>query len=87
MKVFFTESFRKDFGQLPRKIQRLTEKQLEIFCRNPRYPSLNVKKMAGLKDIWEGMITSNYRFTFQLDDKTCVLRRIGTHDILKKGRA
>jgi hypothetical protein len=34
---------------------------------------------------WEGSVTMNYRFTFQFEAGKVIFRRIGTHDILKKG--
>lgn len=84
MKTFFSESFQKDFDSLPQNIQRLAEKKLKIFGDNPRHGSLRVKKMEGYKNIWEGRVTKNYRFTFKLEKDTAILRRIGTHDILRK---
>jgi len=35
------------------------------------------------REIWEGRITKSYRFTYQIEGDTYVLRRVGTHDILK----
>ena len=69
---------------MPKQIQKTAEKNLELFSKNPRYPSLRVKKMEGTKNIWEGRITEGYRFTFQMEGDTYTLRRAGTHDILKK---
>jgi len=40
--------------------------------------------MKGLKDIWEASVTMSYRITFHRSGDTALLRRIGTHDILKK---
>jgi len=77
-----TERFKQDFKSLPETIQRRTETQLARFVENPRHPSLRIKKMGGFQDIWEGRITQTYRFTFQIREGTCTLRRIGTHDIL-----
>jgi len=51
--------------------------------QNPSYPSLRVKKMQGLDDVWEASVTMSYRITFQRAGDTLILRRIGTHDILK----
>ena len=84
MIIYYSDSFRRDFKGLPKPIQKITEKKLKIFANNPRYPSLRVKKMEGTADIFEGSITKNYRFTFQISGATYTLRRTGTHDILKK---
>ena len=78
-----TERFKRDSQSLPEPMQRRAEKQLTLFLTNPRHPSLRIKKMQGFTDIWEGRITQSYRFTFQIREERCILRRIGTHDILE----
>jgi len=83
MKLQRTEQFARDFAALPESVKRRAEKQIRLFTENPRHPSLRVKKMEGVGDIWEGRITKGYRFTFQIKAEVCALRRIGMHDILK----
>lgn len=44
--------------------------------------------MQGHKNIWELAITKEYRVTFQWaqsqpSERVAILRRVGTHDILK----
>jgi mRNA-degrading endonuclease RelE of RelBE toxin-antitoxin system len=75
--------FTRDFAALPAAIQERAEKKLALFLENPRHPSLQTKKMEGQSDIWEGRITDDYRFTFQIEGDLYKLRRIGTHDILR----
>ncbi len=77
------DSFKKDFEKLPLEIQRRVEKQLRLFIQNPKHNSLHIKKMWSPNNIWEGRITQSYRFTYQIEGDTYVLRRVGTHDILK----
>jgi len=84
MRIFYTESFKKDFQELPQEVKLITQKKLEFFANDFRHPSLRVKRMEGLNNIWEGRINDDYRFTFQIDGDIYVLRRIGSHDILKK---
>ncbi|MFH1090295.1 MAG: hypothetical protein V1742_01880 [Pseudomonadota bacterium] len=84
MKLLFTKSFIKDYQSLPLKLQKAVDKQLVIFIDNPRHPSLSIKKMEDPRHIWEGRITQGYRFTFQIEGDTYILRRLGTHDILKR---
>jgi len=83
MKLLTTSSFDADYTSLPKSVQQLARKKLELFVANMRHPSLRVKKMEGPRNIWEGRITRNYRFTFQTEGDVCILRRIGTHNILK----
>ena len=78
-----TESFFRDFRALPKEIQARTEKAIQRLAQNPSYPSLRVKKMQGLEGIWEASVTMSYRLTFHRAGDTLILRRVGTHDILK----
>lgn len=83
MKLVFTKPFINAYRALPQRIQRLTDKQLELLLTNPKHPSLKIKKMRGPRDIWEGRITGNYRFTFQIRGDTYILRKLGAHSILR----
>ncbi len=40
--------------------------------------------MKGLEDIWEASVTMSYRITYQRAGEALILRRIGTHDILRR---
>lgn len=84
MNIFYSPEFKNCYCSLPQRIQGLIDKKLAIFLQNPRHPSLNIKKMAGQKDIWEARITQSYRFTFQIENDVYILRKVGTHDILKR---
>jgi mRNA-degrading endonuclease YafQ of YafQ-DinJ toxin-antitoxin module len=83
MKIQTTGPFDRDFHLLPESIKGQTEKQLRLLIEHPHHPSLRMKKIKGHPKIWEGRISKNYRFTFQISSETYLLRRIGTHDILK----
>lgn len=83
MKLFFTHSFIRDYQGLPDHLQKTVDQKLKLFLNNQRHPSLNIKKMQDPRDIWEGRITKGYRFTFQIEGDTCILRRLGTHDVLR----
>ena len=85
MKLLFAKPFIKDYHDLPEHIQKQTDKQLTLLLQNFRHPSLRIKKVEGINGkIWEGSITMNYRFTFQIEGETILMRRIGTHDMLRK---
>lgn len=83
MTIIRLDSFKKDFKRLPLEIQERIEKQLRLLISNPRHPSLHIKKMNDPRNIWEVRITQSYRLTFQVEKDTYILRRVGTHDILK----
>ena len=65
MRVLTTRSFDEDYAVLPEKLKKLTDRKIAMLFNNSRHPSLRIKKMEGRRDIWEGSITKNYRFTFQ----------------------
>ena len=84
MQLFRTERFKKDFKRLPTEIQERAGKALELFVSNSRHPSLHVKKMEGAPDIWEMRVSDNYRITFQFVQEGVLLRRVGTHNVLRQ---
>jgi mRNA-degrading endonuclease RelE of RelBE toxin-antitoxin system len=84
MQLFRTERFKKEFKHLPREIQEKLSVVLERFLANSRHPSLHVKKMEGVRDVWELRVTDNYRVTFQFVQEGMLLRRIGTHNVLRQ---
>lgn len=43
-----------------------------------------MKRVKGTDRIWEMSVTMNYRLTFEVEGERVVLRRIGTHDILRQ---
>lgn len=83
MKLVFTKTFIRDYRKLPQDIQELVDKQLGLLLSDQKHPSLNVKKMNDLRDIWECRVTMSYRITFQIAEDTYVLRKVGIHDVLR----
>ncbi|MGH7472449.1 MAG: type II toxin-antitoxin system RelE/ParE family toxin [Candidatus Methylomirabilales bacterium] len=78
-----TQRFKKDFARLPPPLQERARKQLALLLTNPRHPSLQVKKLKGYENLWEGRVTQHYRFTFRIEGETLLLLRIATHDLLR----
>lgn len=83
MEIRFTRKFERDYRSLSRQIQQRADKQLLFLLDNVSHPSLKVKKMEGHPFIWEGRVSKGYRFTFQIEKHTYLIRRVGTHDILR----
>ncbi|TSA06246.1 MAG: DNA helicase [Deltaproteobacteria bacterium] len=83
MKIRRTEFFLKDYRDLPSEIQKRVDKQIILLVQNPNYPSLKMKKLKGT-DKFEVRITKGYRMTLRYDGHLLELRRVGTHDILRK---
>ena len=84
MRIIRLKSFKKDYKKLPKHIQERTNKQLSFLLTSPGHPSLRVKKIRGYPGIWELRVTREYRMTFQIQKDSFVLRRIGTHKVLRK---
>ena len=84
MKLLFTERFRRDYLRLPSNIQDQVDQKPDLLLANSRHPSLQVKKMQGTAGIWELRVTQGYRLTFQIEKSGYLLRKVGTHDILKQ---
>lgn len=84
MRLLPTEQFRRGYIRLPAEIQNQVDQKLQRFLSSPRHPSLQIKKMQGMKGIWELRVTQGYRVTFQIEGDLYVLRRVGSHDILRK---
>ncbi len=84
MRLLFTKNFFQDYRKLPDDMQKAVDKQLEFLLTNAKHPSLSLKKMHDPRNIWEGRVTAAYRFTFQIQGDIYILRKVGTHDMLKK---
>ena len=84
MKILWTPPFERDFRDLPKNVQERAEKSLRLLIENAHHPSLRTRKMQGTSDIWEARVSGAYRMTFQKMGESLVLRRIGSHDVLKK---
>ena len=83
MKVEIGKTFKKNYEKLPKEIQDRFREKLVLLMENFRHHSLRAKKMQSKEDIWEASISDNYRITFNIIGNTIILRKIGTHDILR----
>jgi len=65
-----------------KKLAEKIEKQLIIFKRNPKHPSLRLHKLTGKKEqAWSISITMSIRIIYKLaDDNTAYFTHLGTHD-------
>ena len=83
MKLQPTERFAKDYDRLPQRLQQRVDKALGLLLANPHHPSLQIKKIKGQENRWEGRVTLHYRFIFSIEGDAYLLLRVGTHDLLK----
>ena len=82
-KLRILSTFKKDYGKLPLEIREKVDKQLTFLLSNRDHPSLKLHPLRGTKGIWEGYIDYHYRFTFEVNGEFYVLRKVGTHDVIK----
>jgi len=80
MNFIETSRFRRAYKSLPEDAQLRVKDTLRKLTDNPRYPSLQVKKIKGTKDIWEVRVSLDYRMTFQIIKDYFILRNVGHHD-------
>jgi len=83
VKIRRTNSFPKDYRGLAAEHRAQGDKQLTLLLENPRHPSLRLKKLKGTQ-VFEIRISKGYRLTFGYEHDALVLRRVGTHDLLRK---
>ncbi|MFQ6033865.1 MAG: type II toxin-antitoxin system RelE/ParE family toxin, partial [Candidatus Bipolaricaulia bacterium] len=58
-----TKAYDKSFAALPPEIKKRALEKLALYESNPRHPSLRVKKLEGVRNIWDLSVTSSYRIT------------------------
>jgi len=85
MQLIQTTHFNRDYKKLPPTIQKRTDEKLRLFVQNLSHPSLRIKRVQKYKGVFEGSVTKNYRFFFQITTGGYILLRVGKHDILEKG--
>jgi len=85
MQLIRTTHFKRDYKKLPSSVQKRADEKLKLLAQNLSHPSLRVKRARKYKGVFEGSITKDYRFLFQITIEGYILLRIGTHGILEKG--
>lgn len=76
--------FLSDYADLPQDIRHRVDRALRRLVENPAHPSLRLAKLQGFENIWEARISRAYRLTCCFEGDTCILRRVGPHEILRK---
>uniref|UniRef100_A0A7C4PJZ9 Cytotoxin n=1 Tax=Anaerolinea thermolimosa TaxID=229919 RepID=A0A7C4PJZ9_9CHLR len=79
-----TQRFKKAFKALPADVQAKAVRAFRLLAEDMRHPSLHIKKIQGVENIWEGRIDLQYRFTFHIASEggqtVLVFRNIDHHD-------
>lgn len=81
MKFIYSDYFIENVSKLSYEVRKILKEKLSLMYRNPRHPSLRVKKIQEQEDIFEASITMDIRMTWQYIKKDVILlRKIGRHD-------
>ena len=72
-------SFRRDFANLPRKIQERARAAYRRFQTDPSHPGLQFKQLHSNAPLWSVRVTASYRAVGIRKDDEIVWFFIGTH--------
>lgn len=83
--ILYNDLFKEQLNKLSFKIQKITDKKVEIFKINPLHPSLRIHQLQGkLKELWSISLNNKYRIIFKrIDNGDIVFISIGKLDIYK----
>ena len=86
MKFVYSDCFKKDVSALSQAEKKILKEKIILLFKNPKHPSLRVKKIQGRKDIFKASITMDIHMTCQyLKEYAILLRKVGPYDrTLKK---
>ena len=66
MKILFANKALYDYRNASKEIKQAADKQFTFLLKNLKHPSLHAKKYDEAKDVWQGRITRDWRFYFQI---------------------
>lgn len=79
LKSLYSKKFLRSYQKFPKNIQKKVDKQIRFLLVDMFYPSLRTKRMGGANR-WEARVDRSYRFTFDKENDTLILRTVGLHD-------
>ncbi len=77
VRVVLTEQFVRAYIDAPPEIQKTFRKQLALFLRNWRHPSLQAKKFDAAR--WQARVNDDWRFYYRPEGDTYFLLDIIPH--------
>ena len=80
MEIIFTGRFEQAYEKLSRSEKESVQKALSLLESNLKYPSLHIKKLECIRDVWEARPSKRLRLTFQMEGETIIVRNAGEHD-------
>ncbi len=79
MKHLALPRFWQCYRQLPKEVQELAGRSLELLKSNPYHPSLRLKKVGKAKQLWSVRVGAHYRALGVAKDECIVWFWIGTY--------
>ena len=79
MKHFTLPRFWKFYGQLPKEVRELADKNYALLKAEPHHPSLHFKKVGSTKQLWSVRVGEHYRALGLDKPEGVVWFWIGTH--------
>ena len=80
MPIIITNRFKQAYRKLQPRIQKKVKKALRLLDENLHHPSLRVRKIQGVENIYEGRVDRKYRVSFQMEGDDAILRNVDNHD-------
>ena len=84
MKHITTIKFEKSLRALPKHIQQIARKNYKLLEENPRHPSLNFKKVKGMKGHYSFRVGRSHRAIGDEKDGVVSWHRIASHGKYEK---
>ena len=82
-KLEYTKTFEKNLIKLSDNEQRTVVRKLKLLVADPFHPSLRIKKVQRLIDVFECSVNMDIRILWQhKDNRMILLIDIGRHDII-----
>jgi mRNA-degrading endonuclease YafQ of YafQ-DinJ toxin-antitoxin module len=79
--VQFTRRFDRAFKHKTKDLRQAVLETIEQLKTDPSYPSLRVKKVRGINDIWEASVTMKHRITFEYSTDVIIFRNCNGHEV------
>lgn len=80
MPIQFSERFAKQYGRLPKALQRKVDKAVRLLDADFRHPGLRSHPLEGEGDIFEAYVDAKYRITFERQGNLFLMRNVDNHD-------
>ena len=80
MIVEYAPRFNRAYRKLGGEEQQRVAEAIRRLAADLAHPSLRVKKMQGMPNVWEARASDSLRITFQKDGQLIILRNVGAHD-------